>query len=83
MPVSHYFFVCLHKNSDLLTCFCLILSFLPPQTAYLPLIGGVLSALLILLVVGVAGACEHIIKQKTKPTEQRGTKLSISPLHFD
>lgn len=81
MAVSHYFFVCLHKNSDLLTCFCLILSFF--QTAYLPLIGGVLSALLILLVVGVAGACEHIIKQKAKPTEQRGTKLSISPLHFD
>ncbi|XP_019222366.1 T-cell surface antigen CD2 [Oreochromis niloticus] len=43
----------------------------PWYITYLPLIGGVLSALLILLVVGVAGACEHIIKQKTKPTEQR------------
>ncbi|XP_005921188.1 uncharacterized protein LOC102293447 [Haplochromis burtoni] len=43
----------------------------PWYITYLPLIGGVLSALLILLVVGVAGACEHIIKQKAKPTEQR------------
>lgn len=36
-------------------------------TGHIPIIAGVLSALVILLVVGVAFVCVHLKKQKNKP----------------
>lgn len=48
------------------------------ETANLPLIGGVLSALVFFLLVGVAVICAQRKKQNNKPTKPKGTKILLS-----
>lgn len=48
------------------------------ETANLPLIGGVLSALVFFLLVGVAVICAQRKKQNNKPTKPKGTKIPLS-----
>lgn len=48
------------------------------ETGHLPLIGGVLSALVFFLVVGVVVICAQRKKQNNKPTKPKGTKIPLS-----
>lgn len=57
--------------------FCFRMSFILGVAA-LPLIGGVLSALVFLLFVGVAVICAQRKKQNKLSTKQKGTKLPLT-----
>ena len=81
----HFLFsshVCLHENTfhqeHVYWKICVSLVSFITKTCYLPVLAGVLSALVILLIVGVAVVCSHKKKQNNKP---KGTKFLLSLLH--
>ena len=78
IPLCHFLFLfrlCLHKKHHVINNFnyfsywqiCLSLVSFITKTGHLPIIGGVLTALVFLLIIGVAVVCSQRKKQSNKP----------------